>query len=59
MKRAAAVFEKTGLHVICVPCNEGRHDLNALADVGDRMGAFRLWLRETVAYKVYQMRGRI
>jgi uncharacterized SAM-binding protein YcdF (DUF218 family) len=59
MRRAAAAFEKAGVRVVCAPCAEGRHDLNALPGPGDRLGAFRYWLRETVGYHVYRMRGWI
>lgn len=57
MKRAAAAFEKAGLHVICTPCNEGHFDLSTLTLPTDRVNAFRIWLRETVGYRVYQWRG--
>jgi uncharacterized SAM-binding protein YcdF (DUF218 family) len=57
MRRAKAVFEKAGLHVLCSPCVEGRCDLRAMDDPGDRLGAFRYWLHEAVGYRVYKWRG--
>ena len=59
MKRAAAAFEKAGLHVICAPCNEGRYDLSTMSGPNSRIAGFRYWFREAVAYQVYRYRGQV
>ncbi|HZO90102.1 MAG TPA: YdcF family protein [Chthonomonadaceae bacterium] len=59
MRRAAAVFERAGVHVLCCPCNEGGYDLSDLRDPRDRLHAFRDWLHETIGYLVYRWRGWI
>ena len=58
-RRAGAVFEKTGLKVICAPCNEGEYDVNALETPIDRLRAFRDWLHEAVGLEVYRAKGWI
>ena len=59
MRRAAAVFEKAGIPVLCCPCQEGKFDMHALDDPRVRMRAFRDWLHEALGYRVYQWRGWI
>lgn len=59
MRRAAAVFEKAGVRVICSSCVEGQYDLDKPAGPRDRIGEFRRWLYETVGYQVYRNRGWI
>jgi uncharacterized SAM-binding protein YcdF (DUF218 family) len=59
MRRAQAVFEKQGLHVICSPCVEGGYDVHSLTTPGDRIRSFRDWVHETVGYQVYHCRGWI
>lgn len=59
MKRAAAVFEKAGLKVMCSPCIEGAYDINSLDTAAGRLTAFRDWLHEAVGYEVYRRRGWI
>ena len=59
MRRAAAVFEKAGVPVVCSACPESRYDLVSLETSGDRIDAFRDWLHESVGYWVYQLRGWI
>ena len=57
MRRAAATFEKTGLHVVCSPCREGTYDLGRVDMSGERVDAFRDWLHEWIGYQVYRARG--
>ena len=57
MKRARAVFEKSGVHVLCSPCIEGGYDMSDLSAPGGRLQAFRDWLHETVGIAVYKLRG--
>jgi uncharacterized SAM-binding protein YcdF (DUF218 family) len=57
LRRAGAVFRKTGLEVLCSPCNEGSFDIESLADPNERLAAFRSWLHEVVGYEVYRLRG--
>jgi uncharacterized SAM-binding protein YcdF (DUF218 family) len=59
MRRAAALFQKTGLTIIRVPCGDNTYDSRHVSNPGDRLSAFRDWLHETVGYFVYQMRGWI
>lgn len=59
MRRAAAVFQKAGVPVVCVPCVEGGYDLDALHETTARLAAFRDWLHEVVGYQVYRRRGWI
>jgi uncharacterized SAM-binding protein YcdF (DUF218 family) len=57
MRRAAAVFEKTGLHVLCSPCAENEFDMDDLSAPATRLHAFRDWLHESIGYQVYRLRG--
>jgi uncharacterized SAM-binding protein YcdF (DUF218 family) len=57
MRRAAAAFEKAGVHVLCAPCAESRYDWTTLDGPGDRLGCFRIWLHEEVGYWFYRARG--
>jgi uncharacterized SAM-binding protein YcdF (DUF218 family) len=57
MRRAAAAFEKAGVHVVCAPCAESRYDWTTLDGPGDRLGCFRIWLHEEVGYWFYRARG--
>jgi uncharacterized SAM-binding protein YcdF (DUF218 family) len=57
MRRAAAVFEKAGLPVLCAPCDEAQYDLKALNTSDARLHAFRDWLHEIVGIAVYRLRG--
>ena len=57
MRRAAAVFEKAGLSVLCSPCEESEYDLNWLDTPAGRFRAFRDWLHEVVGYQIYRRRG--
>ena len=59
MRRAAAVFTKAGVEVVCSPCTEGTIDMNALTTPAGRLEAFRYWLHETIGYEVYRRRGWI
>ncbi len=57
MRRAAGVFEKAGLQVICSPCAEGEFDMQLLTTPNGRLHSFRYWLHETVGIAIYRMRG--
>ena len=57
MRRAAGVFEKAGLQVICSPCAEGEFDMLLLTTPNGRLHSFRYWLHETVGIAIYRMRG--
>lgn len=59
MRRAAGVFEKAGLQVICSPCAEGEFDMQLLTTPNGRLHSFRYWLHEAVGIAVYRMRGWI
>lgn len=59
MRRAELVFRKQGLTPICVPCAEGRYDLDELAKGSSRREAFRDWLHEVVGIWAYRRRGWI
>jgi uncharacterized SAM-binding protein YcdF (DUF218 family) len=59
MRRAAAVFQKAGVKVICSPCQERLYDLEKLEDPQDRLEAFRDWLHEEVGFEWYRLRGWI
>jgi uncharacterized SAM-binding protein YcdF (DUF218 family) len=59
MRRAAAVFEKAGVKVICAPCAERSYDVNTMDGPGDRLHAFGDWLHEAVGYEYYRLRGWI
>lgn len=56
-RRAGAVFERVGYHVICVPSQSRDIALHTLATARDRIAAFRTAVYERVAYLVYRRRG--
>ena len=57
MRRAAGVFEKAGLQVLCSPCMEGQYDLSDLRTLSSRLTAFRDWAHEAIGFQVYLWRG--
>jgi uncharacterized SAM-binding protein YcdF (DUF218 family) len=57
MRRAAAVFTHAGLPVSCSPCGGGEYDLRSLQGPGDRLAAFRDWVKEWIGCQVYHRRG--
>lgn len=59
MRRAGALFQKTGLTIIRVPCGDSTYDSRNASNPYDRLCAFRDWLHESVGYLVYEMRGWI
>lgn len=59
MRRAAAVFEKAGVSVLCSPSEESEYDLSRLDTPDGRLRAFRDWLHEIVGYQVYRRQGWI
>jgi uncharacterized SAM-binding protein YcdF (DUF218 family) len=59
MRRAGALFQKTGLTIIRVPCGDSTYDSQGASNPYDRLCAFRDWLHESVGYVVYEMRGWI
>ncbi len=56
-RRACATFEAQGLSVLCRPSEARDYSLNLRRAPGDRLGAFRDWLYELVASRVYRTRG--
>lgn len=58
-RRAALVFEKTGLRVTSVPCRETSFDLEALEVPTDRLRAFSAAPHEIVGLRVYRARDWI
>lgn len=59
MRRAKAVFEKTGLEVIAAPGNEPNYIWSQPTGWGGRSKAYRDWVHETIGYYVYRWRGWI
>jgi uncharacterized SAM-binding protein YcdF (DUF218 family) len=59
MRRAAAVFEKAGVSVLCRPCQEEGFDMYEMPYGGDRYEAFQRWLHEEVGFWTYRKRGWI
>jgi uncharacterized SAM-binding protein YcdF (DUF218 family) len=59
MRRAAAVFEKAGVKVVCSPCVERRYNHKRLSSVHSRLAAFRDWSHEVVGLWLYRRRGWI
>jgi uncharacterized SAM-binding protein YcdF (DUF218 family) len=57
MRRAGALFQRTGLTIIRVPCGDSTYNTADPANPYERLCAFRDWLHESVGYVVYQMRG--
>lgn len=58
-KRAALVFEKTGLSVTAAQCRETSFDLENLDVPGDRLRAFNSAIHEIIGLRVYRARGWI
>lgn len=56
-RRACAVFESQGLEVVCRPSDSREFSLNLRRAPEDRLEAFREWLYEMVATRVYRSRG--
>lgn len=56
-RRACAVFEAAGLRVLCRPSASRDYSLNLRREPGSRLEAFRDWLYEVVASRVYRKRG--
>ncbi len=56
-RRACATFEARGLSVLCRPSDARDYSLNLRRTPGDRLGAFRDWLYERVASRIYRSRG--
>jgi uncharacterized SAM-binding protein YcdF (DUF218 family) len=57
MRRAGAVFDHAGLPVCCSPCASGEYNLRSLQGPGDRLAAFRDWVKEWIGCQVYHRRG--
>ena len=56
-RRACAVFERQGLAVVCRPSAAREYSLNLRRLPEGRLEAFRDWLYEVVATRVYRGRG--
>jgi uncharacterized SAM-binding protein YcdF (DUF218 family) len=59
MARAAATFEKAGVHVLRAPCPDSRTDMIHPTGVSERLRALSCWLHEWVGIRVYRWRGWI
>jgi len=55
--RAAAVFEKAGLPVLCAPADPLVYDPERLDGPSDHLWAFQDWLREAIGEQVYRLHG--
>lgn len=58
-RRACATFEKAGLKVSCVPSDSRDVAFLVLGNGEDRVGAFRLWLYESMGMLWYRWSGWI
>ena len=56
-RRACAVFERQGLAVLCRPSDSREYSLNLRRPAENRLEAFRDWLYEVVATRVYRARS--
>jgi uncharacterized SAM-binding protein YcdF (DUF218 family) len=56
-RRACASFERLGLTVVCRASDSREYSLNLRRPAGDRLEAFRDWMYEVVATRVYRARG--
>ena len=56
-RRAGAVFEKAGLKVVVRPATETEYDFDEMTFSGNRVPAFRDWIKEVVGWYVYRRRG--
>ena len=59
MRRAAAVFEKQGVRVVCAPCEEIEYDPRDMRLGGQRVRAFHDWAHEVGALAEYRLKGWI
>jgi uncharacterized SAM-binding protein YcdF (DUF218 family) len=59
LRRAGAVFAHAGVNVCCSPGLSTGYNAHQLAAPGDRLAAFRDWLREWLGYHIYRWRGWI
>jgi uncharacterized SAM-binding protein YcdF (DUF218 family) len=57
MRRAAGLFDKVGLQVICSPCPEREYEINSLDSLNTRLKAFRDWAHEAIGLAIYRRRG--
>jgi len=57
MKRAAALFEKQDVKVICAPCMDSSFNERDVQTPGDRINAFGVWLHEEIGFAAYRFRG--
>lgn len=58
-RRAAAVFEKAGVPVMAVPCDEPGFDAQEIRGPLARLRACRIWIKEWIGYRMYHRRGWI
>lgn len=56
-RRACGTFERVGLRVTCVPAESRTVAFRKLADPGDRLEAFRLWIYEMAGTVNYRLKG--
>lgn len=57
MPRAAAAFEKAGVHVLRSPCPDSRCDMHHPGRLPDRIRALACLIHEAVGYRVYRIHG--
>ena len=59
LRRAGAVFAHAGVRVCCSPGASTGYNVRGLETPGDRLTAFREWLREWLGCQIYRWRGWI
>jgi len=57
MRRAAAAFEKAGVHALRSPCPDTHCDMHNPSRLPDRLRALACVIHETLGYRVYHLHG--
>jgi uncharacterized SAM-binding protein YcdF (DUF218 family) len=58
-RRACAAVEQAGATIVCRPAEEREYAIHRLSSPADRVRAFRDWVYESLALRVYRIRGWI